>query len=571
MSRSSKDGEGSNLETLNMAERRRRKVEEEEEAAADVVEAMDLESAEEIGLERSRSGSGKARSKAGGKAKGAAKASLSPEKKKAGKRLAGMLGRLMARVQGRDAEEDRKLILENARAVLKSGEKRKGRGQRAQRRLLEQLLVEDAPALLIAELRDIVAKAREFMSSAEAEGEGGYLEDDEVEGVLQDVMAAALFYHQQAGPRRRMKEAERGALRAVLHEVAPLVMGAGERQSAARERLMRVFSPSVAADMSGEELRARIKAVLGSARMERLSAALRSSASVAASEEGAHVLSASASASRARRAKKDILRGQAARGSRSGDRASEVASSGARSFLATSEGSLRSARSATRTSSKSAEMVETPESQMQELARRLSAEVGKRARKQVQRYGASALAVRELSDIAAAYKRAKSARERSDLRVEFVVTLFTRTPGALGAESRAKLGRILKAVFPDADDVDIEGVRDLIAAKRAHPRVAAAPTAEFPKKLQKYLLKHLQRMLTKSQIAGVIEEGEGASESVSDSRTPGSKGSRTSRSSSSSRSSSPLRSTPTATPSQTKSEPGAASPPSAAKKKRRSL
>lgn len=542
---------------------------------------MDLEGAEEVGLESSpRSASGnKARSKKASAAAAKAKASLSPEKKKAGRRLAGMLGRLMARVRGRDADEDRRLILENARAVLRSGQKRKGRGQRAQRRLIEQLLVEDAPALLIAELRDIVAKAREFMSSAEAEGEGGYLEDDEVEGVLQDVMAAALFYHQQAGPRRRMKEAERGALRAVLHEVAPLVMGAGERQSAARERLMRVFSPAVAADMSGDELRARIKAVLGSARMERLSAALRSSASVPASEEGARVLSASASAERARRAKKDILRGQAAQGSRSGDRASEMASSGARSFLATSEGSLRSARSATRTSSRSAAVEETPESQIRQLERRLSAEVGRRARKQVQRYGASALAVRELADIAAAYKRAKTARERSDLRVEFVVTLFSRTPGALGPESKAKLGRILRAVFPDADDVDIEGVRDLIAAKRRHARLAALPTAEFPKKLQKYLLKHLQRMLTKSQVEGVLEEGEGASESVSDSRTPGSsRGSRTSRPSASSRtrassssSSSPLRSTATRTPSQTKSEPGAASTPPPARKKRRSL
>lgn len=502
----------------------------------------------------------------------AAAESLSPARKAAGERLGGMLGRLMARVRGRDAEEDRRLILENARAVLRPGERRKGRGRRAQRRLVEQLLVEDAPALLVAELRDVVAKAREFMSSAEEGGEGGYLEQDEVEGVLQDVMAAALFYHQQAGPGRRMSAQERAALRAVLHEVAPLVMREGERQSAARERLVRIFAPSVAADAGGRELLARIRSVLGSARMARLSAALRSSASAPASEQGAHALSASASASRARRAKQDILRGHAARGSRSADRASELASSGARSFLATSEGSLRSARAGTRTSSRSAGLAETRSSQIKTLEKRLSAEVGKRKRRAVQRFGVSAIAMRELADIAAAYKRARSAGERSDLRVEFVVTLFARTPAALGAENRAKLGRILKAVFPDADDVDIEGVRDLVAAKRAHPRLASQPSADFPKKLQKYLLKHLARMLTKSQVAGVVQEGEGASASVSDSRTP-----KTARSGATpptratSSSSHTLRSTSTRKPSQTKSEPGAASPPAAARKARRSL
>jgi len=173
----------------------------------------------------------------------------------AGKRILGMFRRVMAD----DLLRDRALAIENAKHVLKSGQKRA-------RRSAKLLRNEKAGEALVGEIRNILSRARSAMSTAD-----GFLETDEEKAVRQDLAAAALIFHQQGGVIGRE---ERAYLNRLLKDFVPVVTKAGKSERAALAAIQKMFKVRA----KSSEVRAAIKSVLGTSEMSRLASALAESA-----------------------------------------------------------------------------------------------------------------------------------------------------------------------------------------------------------------------------------------------------------------------------------------------------
>jgi hypothetical protein len=462
---------------------------------------------------------GAKRARLGAAAAGAGAAAGSP-----GKRLAGMLSRAVRSRKLAERAEDMRLLLENMRAQVVVAGPRAGRGTRGAPRFSEELLREHAGALAVDELQNILDDALAHMSS---EGEGAHLSSDEVAAVRQDVAAASLLFRgaRRGAARGRVKLAsrERAKLASLARALAPAVAKPGEPLSAAARRIQGLF----ASDLGSTEAGGRLKSFLGSSGMSRLRSAL-TTASRSVRGEAERALSRSgASSSRERAVKGALLRGEAARGSRSGDEA--AAGTSTRSFLTGSMGlSQRSARASTRTSSRSAR-TETRSSQTSPptpaspLARRRA----RRAPKPVERYAAAEGAMLALEEIAGDVRRAlkqtgsPARRKEHDERVAYVVHLLMDLPGRLDEDHRRRLARQVAAVFPRAAGAD----RDQLVAMFAQKAAASELVRSEGKSRLKALL---GRLLTEGEMRSLQNEMDWVS-SVSTSTSRSSRKSRPSR------------------------------------------
>lgn len=501
-----------------MAERAKRP-REEGSAVAEVGSGVSME---ELSLsKRGRSAKAKSRS-------ASAKVVLSPSKVLAGRRILGMFRRVL----DDDLLKERALALENAKLILKSGQ---GRARRSARLLRN----EKAGEALVGEIRNILSRARSAMST-----EGGFLETDEEKAVRQDLAAAALLFHQQGGAVDREDRAYLGRL---LKDFAPIVHRAGKSERAAMAALQKMFG----ARAKSAEVRAAIKSILGSTEMSRLASALaesslserssacevgrllparelarlRDEAGVAGAikAEGVHkgaALSASRSSQRNKRARAAVLarnRGKGRRGSTS--RSADTRSAGTSSLEAirTSSGSLRSARASTRTSSRSFKSGMLAKAAAALRSINIAKDRVRRGEKPIERFGRSAVAMREIQDLSKAFRAAQAVRNKAqrakkvkDLRVELVMTLLLQTPGSLSEESRLKLVKHLQVMFPGGDAAAIQSLSKLIAKKKGATMLKEK--SQKTVRLSKYVFGYLGKLLTKSEVEAVKSEVDNVSE-----------------------------------------------------------
>jgi len=405
--------------------------------------------------------------------KGGVRIKAKAKPKAAGVRLATMLKRAVAARKKDEKAADMRLVLKNMRSQLVQDGKRAGRGVRQQRRLMEELLEENAAGLAINELSDILRSAEKYVSSRE---DASGLSMDEVRAVKQDVAMASVLFQGRAN--RRMNTKERDRLESLARRLGPVAQREGDSASAAARRVVALFG----ANLSADDLRRKLRSFLGSSALKELEGIFASASRHASSVAGAGVLSASRSSEVGRRAAQAYTRAQPAVGSRSGDEAE--AGESTKSFIAASAGSLRSARSATRTSSASARSqtrtsqrsrIVTPEAPLA-LAR------GKREGVRApERYGVAEGALLDMTEIAkrfakaakAAKKAAKSKsrgkheREMHDARVEFVMAMLQSLPGRLDAEQRRELQKLIDTVFAGKDKAARLAAIEMFAHKSA--------------------------------------------------------------------------------------------------------
>lgn len=501
-------------------------------------------SMEELGLSK-RGRSVKSKSKS--KSKSASpKVVLSPSKVLAGRRILGMFRRVM----DDDLLKERALALENARLILKSGQKRA-------RRSAKLLRNEKAGEALVGEVRNILSRARSAMST-----EDGLLETDEEKAVRQDLAAAALLFHQQGGVIGREDRAYLGRL---LKDFAPVVQKAGKSERAAMAALQRMFR----ARAKSAEVRAAIKSILGSTEMSRLASALAESslserssarevgrllparelarlrdegnAAVAKKAEGVHrgaALSASRSSQRNKRARAAVLARYRGKKGRRGStsRSADTRSAGTSSLEAirTSSGSLRSARASTRTSSRSFKSGMLAKAAAALRSINIAKDRVRRGEKPIERFGRSAVAMREIQDLSKAFRAAQAVRNKAqrakkvkDLRVELVMTLLLQTPGSLSEESRLKLVKHLQVMFPGGDAAAIQSLSKLIAKKKGATMLKEK--SQKTTRLSKYVFGYLAKLLTKSEVEAVKSEVDHVSEVSTRSASRSSRSSRSSR------------------------------------------
>jgi hypothetical protein len=487
------------------------------------------------------------------------KVSLSPAKALAGRRILGMFRRVLAD----DLLKERALALENAKNILRSGEKRA-------RRSAKLLRNEKAGEALVGEVRNILSRARSAMST-----EDGYLESDEEKAVRQDLAAAALLFHQQGAA---IDREDRAYLNRLLNDFVPIFQKAGKSERAARAALQKMFK----ARARSSEVRAAIKSVLGTSEMSRLASVLAESASlsrssarevprllparelaklrdeeeagagagavamrtrakVGAGGAGVHkgaALSASASEERNKRARAAVLARYRGKKGRKGStsRSADTRSAGTSSLEAirTSSGSLRSARASTRTSTQSfkSEMLAKAAKALRSL--NIAKERTRRGAKPIERFGKSAIVMREIQDLVKAFKGAqqmKNAAQRAkkirDLRVELVMTLLLQTPARLSEESRLKLVRGLSAMFPSGEAAAIEALSKLIAKKKDATLLSGK--SQKTMRLSKYVFGYLAKLLTKSEVEAVKSEVDNVSEVSTRSASRSSRSSKTPR------------------------------------------
>lgn len=486
----------------------------------------------------------------------AAKVSLSPAKVQAGKRILGMFRRVLAD----DMLKERALALENAKNVLRSGTKRV-------RRSAKLLRNEKAGEALVGEVRNILSRARSAMST-----EDGYLETDEEKAVRQDLAAAALLFHQQGGA---IDREERAYLNRLLKDFVPIFQKAGKSERATLLALQRMFRPRA----KSSELRAAIKSVMGTTEMSRLASALAESA-VSASRssarevgkrlparelarlrdeageagagagagmarrgkaEGVHrgaALSASASEERNKRARAAVLgryRGKKGRkGSTSRSADTRSAGTSSQEAIRTSSGSLRSARASTKTSSQSFKSGMLAKAAQALRSLNIAKERARRGAKPIDRFGKSAIVMREVQDLVKAYRaaqqmknKAQRAKKIKDLRVELVMTLLLQTPARLSEESRLKLVKGLGVVFPGGDASAMEALSKLIAKKKDATLLAGK--SQKTMRLSKYVFGYLAKLLTKSEVEAVKSEVENVSDVSTRSASRSSRSSKTPR------------------------------------------
>ena len=480
----------------------------------------------------------------------------------AGKRILGMFRRVMAD----DLLRDRALAIENAKHVLKSGQKRA-------RRSAKLLRNEKAGEALVGEIRNILSRARSAMSTAD-----GFLETDEEKAVRQDLAAAALIFHQQGGVIGRE---ERAYLNRLLKDFVPVVTKAGKSERAALAAIQKMFKVRA----KSSEVRAAIKSVLGTSEMSRLASALaesavsdsRSSAREApklvparelarmrdeeaeiagaagagAGAAGGRVLrkrregvykgaalSASASEDRNKRARAAVLaRNKGRKGKRgSTSRSADSRSAGTSSLEAirTSSGSLRSARASTRTSTQSFKSAMLARAANALRSINIAKERMRRGAKPIERFGKSGIVIREVQDLSKAFKaaqamknKAQRAKKVKDLRVELVMTLLLQTPAKMSEESRLKLVKHLKVMFSAGDDATIQALSKLIAHKKAASMLR--DKSQKTTRLSKYVFGYLAKLLTKSEVEAVKSEVENVSEVSTRSASRSNRSSRTPR------------------------------------------
>jgi hypothetical protein len=451
---------------------------------------------------------------AGAAAAAGAGAAVSPAA--AGRRVAEMLSRVVRARKLEDRAEDMRLLLDNMKAQVGNVEGR-ARTRRAPPVFARELLRAHAGALAVDELQNILEDALAHMTS---EGDDAHLSSDEVAAVKRDVAAASLVFRGAlrgaagrggGGGRGKAKAAapamnsrERAKLASLARALAPAAAKPGESQSAAARRIQGLFASGV----SSTEARGRLRSFLGSSGLSRLRSALTTATRSVPSAAAERAVSRSASSASMQRAvKAALLRGEAARSSRSGDEA--AAGTSTRSFLTGSMGSSqRSARASTRTSSKSAR-TQTASSQTSPptpatpIARRRA----RRAAKPVERYAAAEGAMLALEEVAGDVRRAakkqgsEARRKEHDERVAYVVHLLMDLPGRLGEEHRRKLGKQIRAVFPRAAEADRERLLQLFAHKSAASELARSD----PKARLQALL---GRLLTEGELRSLQNEME---------------------------------------------------------------
>ena len=539
-----------------------RKREREQEAEADVEElASSLDAVSASSRESASAAKRPREMKVGSAAAAKPKVSLSPAKALAGRRILGMFRRVLAD----DLLKERALALENAKNILRSGEKRA-------RRSAKLLRNEKAGEALVGEVRNILSRARSAMST-----EDGYLESDEEKAVRQDLAAAALLFHQQGAA---IDREDRAYLNRLLNDFVPIFQKAGKSERAARAALQKMFK----ARARSSEVRAAIKSVLGTSEMSRLASVLAESASlsrssarevprllparelaklrdeeeagagagagavamrtrakVGAGGAGVHkgaALSASGSEERNKRARAAVLARYRGKKGRKGStsRSADTRSAGTSSLEAirTSSGSLRSARASTRTSTQSfkSEMLAKAAKALRSL--NIAKERTRRGAKPIERFGKSAIVMREIQDLVKAFKGAqqmKNAAQRAkkirDLRVELVMTLLLQTPARLSEESRLKLVRGLSAMFPSGEAAAIEALSKLIAKKKDATLLSGK--SQKTMRLSKYVFGYLAKLLTKSEVEAVKSEVDNVSEVSTRSASRSSRSSKTPR------------------------------------------
>lgn len=414
-----------------------------------------------------------------------------------------------------------RLLLDNMKAQVGVSGKRRGRGQRAVP-FERELLRAHAGALAVDELQHILDEALANMSSEDEEG--AHLSSDEVANLKRDVAAASLLFRgairgggggvgasaaagagAAGGERAKMNSRERAKLASLARALAPAVAKSGEAPSEAAQRIRGLF----ASGLSSTEARDRLRSFLGASGMSRLRSALTTASRSVPSAAAERALSRSgSSASKQRAVKAALLRGEAARSSRSGDEA--AAGTSTRSFLTGSVGSSqRTARSATRTSSKSARTGTGSSSSLRGSLRTPSSPIARRrarrAPKPVERLAAAEGALLVLDEVAGDVRRAakqtgsKARRKEHDERVAYVVHLLLDVPGRLDEEQRRRLGKQIRAVFPRATEADRERLLQLFAHKAA----ASELMRSDPKTRLRALL---QRILTDAELRSLQNE-----------------------------------------------------------------
>lgn len=444
---------------------------------------------------------------------------LSPKRQAAGVRLAAMLKKAVVARKIDEQAQDMKLVLQNMRTQLVKEGPRAGRGMRQQRRLMDELLEENAGALAVDELSQILRSAEKYVSSRES---ASGLSADEARAVKQDVAMASLVFQGRAN--RRMNSKERARLESLARKLGPVAVRSGETGSAAARRIVALFGPNLGADT----VRQRLRSFLGSSALKELDGVLASASRHASSLAGEQVLSASRSSEIARRAAAAYVRAQPAAGSRSGDEAE--AGTSTRSFIAASVGSQRTARTATRTSSASARS-QTRSSQRSKIVTPevpLALARGRRAGVRApERYGVAEAALLEMTEItkrfAKAYKAARKAagsksrgrheREMHDAKVELVMHMLQSLPGHLDAEQRRELDKMINTVFAGKDKAARLEAIELFAHKSA---ASALMRSEDKRRLRDLLA----RLMTVSELGSLQNEFDWMSSVSTRSKTP---------------------------------------------------
>jgi hypothetical protein len=158
----------------------------------------------------------------------------------------------------------------------------------------------------------------------------------------------------------------------------------------------------------------------------------------------------------------------------------------------------------------------------------------RRGAKPIERFGKSAIVMREIQDLVKAFKGAqqmKNAAQRAkkirDLRVELVMTLLLQTPARLSEESRLKLVRGLSAMFPSGEAAAIEALSKLIAKKKDATLLSGK--SQKTMRLSKYVFGYLAKLLTKSEVEAVKSEVDNVSEVSTRSASRSSRSSKTPR------------------------------------------
>lgn len=361
----------------------------------------------------------------------------------------------------------------------------------------KRLLDAKAGEILAADVRNILERAQQAMST-----EDGYLETDEVKAIKQDLAAAALLFHEahRAAGGVAMDREERMYIQRMLKDFAPLLKDVSPR--GAIKKLEALFRPRA----GSSEVRGALRSLLNSSEMNRLASALRSPSTIVRSRSA--TMSASRSSQVGRRARAAVLRKRVAAKSRSGDSLS--AGTASREFVRSGSGSLRSARTATRTSSKSfnADVAARVSSILKSL--NIARDRPRRGSKAISRFGGSMIAMRELEDLVKQHTRlkdkkgAKAENKRRELRVEFVMTVLLRTPATLSKSSQAKLAAMILKLFPGADAGDVGVLAHLIGRKEKATMLKAKPYKS--RALREAVFRRLQKILPRSVIKGVNKE-----------------------------------------------------------------
>jgi hypothetical protein len=382
----------------------------------------------------------------------------------------------------RDAEEARAELKDLAAVV----EGKRVRGKRPQR-----LVHEKAGEILAADVKNILERAQQAMST-----EDGYLESDEVKAIKQDLAAAALLFHEAHRAGGGVGREERMYIQRLLREFVPLVQGERGSPRAAARKLDALFRPRA----GSSEVRVALRSLLNSSEMKRLASALRSPSTKVTSRSA--TLSASRSSQVAKRARAAVLRKRQAAGSRSGDSLS--AGSKSKEFVRTASGSLRSARTATRTSSKSfnADVAALVDQALRSL--NIARDRPRRGAKPISRFGGSLIAVRELEDLVKQHSRARGADRKRELKVEFIMTVLLRTPSSMSRASQQKLGAMFLKLFPTADPADVQVLARLISKKERASILKAKPYKA--RALREAVFRRLQKILPKSVVKAVNKE-----------------------------------------------------------------